>query len=173
MSMVKCPECGKDVSNTAYQCPACGYTFRPPPLPAAAPVPAPVQKSGLSTGCIVGLVIGGLGVLAIPVIALLTAIAIPAFLQYRNDARHAKCINNMRLIDHAKEVWAIKTGATTGQAIAESPEAIWVKLSPYVDSTNVLSCPQARGKPYLYGPIDTAPRCPVENQFTEHVYTPN
>ena len=44
----------------------------PPPFPP--PTPA---KKGLSTGCVVGIVLGALAVLAIPVIAVLAGIAVP------------------------------------------------------------------------------------------------
>jgi hypothetical protein len=135
----------------------------PPPLPPQ----AASRGQGMSVGCIVALV-------AVPVmvgiVGLLTAIAIPAFLQYRGDARRSLCINNMRLLDHAKEVLAIKYNWTSGQAIAESDEAIWALLDPFIDGTNLLCCPQAPGKHYIYGPIDATPKCPVVDTCTEHVY---
>ncbi len=28
MALVKCPECGKEVSDTAYACPNCGYSVK-------------------------------------------------------------------------------------------------------------------------------------------------
>ena len=28
MALIKCPECGKDVSDTANSCPHCGYNLR-------------------------------------------------------------------------------------------------------------------------------------------------
>jgi type II secretory pathway pseudopilin PulG len=112
--------------------------------------------------------------IVVAIIALLTAIAIPAFLQYRRDARRSLCINNMRLIDHAKEVLAIKYAWTSGQVIATSPDAIWSNLDPYIDGTNVLSCPDTTpGTHYTYNPVDTTPICPVVGSgFTEHVYAP-
>lgn len=30
MALIKCPECGKDVSNTTYRCPHCGYIVKEP-----------------------------------------------------------------------------------------------------------------------------------------------
>ena len=30
MALIKCPECGKDVSDTAYQCPNCSYVINEP-----------------------------------------------------------------------------------------------------------------------------------------------
>jgi DNA-directed RNA polymerase subunit RPC12/RpoP len=30
MALIKCPECGKEVSNTTYRCPHCGYMVKVP-----------------------------------------------------------------------------------------------------------------------------------------------
>jgi len=30
MAMIKCPECGKDVSDSAFKCPSCGVALRKP-----------------------------------------------------------------------------------------------------------------------------------------------
>lgn len=50
MALVKCPECGKDVSTTAKACPHCGAepprTAAPPPLPTTPPAP-PKKKRRL------------------------------------------------------------------------------------------------------------------------------
>jgi hypothetical protein len=47
-------------------------------------------------------------ILALVVTCLIIALMLPAFLCYRMDASRSLCVNNMRLIDHAKEVLAIK-----------------------------------------------------------------
>ena len=103
----------------------------------------------------------------------LVSIMIPAFLCYRKDARRSLCVNNMRLIDHAKEVLAIKNGWTSGHVIAESPEEIWKMLDPFVDGTNVLCCPKAPGQHYIYGAIEETQKCPVVDKYKEHVYEPD
>lgn len=109
--------------------------------------------------------------IVVAIIALLTAIAIPAFLQYRADARRGLCINNLRLVDHAKEVLAIKFNWTTAQVIAASDALIWAVLDPYIDGTNVLSCPDSTpGTHYVYGAVDTTPTCPAA--AATHIYTP-
>ena len=33
MSLIRCPECNKDVSSYAESCPHCGYPIRKPPFP--------------------------------------------------------------------------------------------------------------------------------------------
>lgn len=30
MALIQCPECGKDVSNTTYKCPHCGFVINEP-----------------------------------------------------------------------------------------------------------------------------------------------
>ena len=103
---------------------------------------------------------------------LLLFLILPAFLCYRKDARPSLCINNMRLIDHAKEALAIQNKWTSGQIIADTPAGIWAVLDPYVDGTNMLSCPEAPGRHYIYAPVDVIPRCPVADKHPDHVYRP-
>ena len=111
--------------------------------------------------------------IVVAIIALLTAIAIPAFLQYRNDARRGLCMNSLRLIDHAKEVLAIKNNWTSLQVIAASEGAIWTILDPYIDGTNTLYCPDAGTLHYVYNAVDVTPTCPVVATYTEHIYVPS
>ena len=126
--------------------------------------------------------------IVVAIIALLTAIAIPAFLQYRKDARRSLCINNLRLIDHAKEALAIKFNWTAGADVAGDPAALpaarWAVLMGYIDggtAANVLQCPENKSdvaggaNHYTYNPVDTTPVCPkaTDLSFTEHVYSPD
>ena len=91
-------------------------------------------------------------------------------LSYRNDARRGLCINNLRLIDHAKEVLAIKNSWTNGYVIAATPDDLYAVLDIYIDGTNRLTCPDLpRGTHYIYGVVDETPRCPLGG---EHVYVP-
>jgi hypothetical protein len=66
----------------------------------------------------------------------------------------ARCINNLRLMDHAKEVLAIKNGLVSGAQVT------LVEISPYIDGgSNRLKCPS--GGTYKLNPIDKAPECSV------------
>ncbi len=113
--------------------------------------------------------------IVVAIIALLTAIAIPAFLQYRKDSRRSLCINNMRLIDHAKEVLAIKKDWPIGYDVG-TPAGWWSELRGYIDAqlaTNEnLYCPEdgVTRNHYNYNPIGTRPTCPVVASFPEHLY---
>lgn len=55
-------------------------------------------------------------VLVVGIIGLVMAIGIPSFVKPREIARQNICIDNMRLLDTAKEIWALenlKNGADT------------------------------------------------------------
>ena len=40
--------------------------------------------------------------IVVAIIGMLAAIAIPSFMKSRSEARKSTCVNNLRLIDHAK-----------------------------------------------------------------------
>ena len=46
--------------------------------------------------------------IVIAIVALLGAIAVPAYLHYITESRKTNCINNLRLIDHAIQQWALE-----------------------------------------------------------------
>jgi len=107
-------------------------------------------------GCLVALVV--LPVM-IGIIGLLAAIAIPAFVQYRDDTQSTLCINNLRQIQHAKEVAAVRNGYTNGTRI--TPEL----LEPLIDGgIKSLECPG--GGVYRIRPIGTEPECTVHGTIS-------
>lgn len=139
MEMVKCPACQHDVSDEAMSCPGCGQPLKAPPTPP--PMPRQGKKqSNWWIGCIVA---GAIGFLAIPVIGLLAAIAIPSFVKAREVARENMCANNVRMIEHAKAEVALKRNSTAGDAL------------PAEDVKQVLAESQAEGR---------APFCPGDPQ---------
>ena len=50
MALIKCPECGKEISSLAVACPNCGAPIQSasasPPASSSAPIPTPVSASG-------------------------------------------------------------------------------------------------------------------------------
>ena len=87
---------------------------------------------------------------------------------HTTSSRRGLCINNLRLIHHAKEVLAIKDNLTNGQVLASTPTGIWARIDVYIDGTNILHCQQCpAGTHYNYGAIDEAPTCPFGGT---HVY---
>ena len=130
--------------------------------------------------------------IVVAIIALLTAIAIPAFLKYRQDAQASLCVNNLRLIKHGKATLAIKYNWTNGVgdlnttdnfghdwgATAATQDAQWwTLLDPYMDGTNLLQCPVApnASQHYDYMPVGENPLCPQyvadSTNFADHILT--
>ena len=88
--------------------------------------------------------------IVVAIIGLLTAIAVPSFLQYRTDTQSSLCCNNLRLIYHAKNVWAVKNSQVTGDSVVTAEVDIYIKDAP-------LACDQ--GGTYTYANIGTDPSC--------------
>jgi hypothetical protein len=59
MSLMKCPECGREVSSAAAACPACGHPIHPTQQVVVTAPPPPVKSDGLA-GCL-GLLLGPVG----------------------------------------------------------------------------------------------------------------
>jgi type IV pilus assembly protein PilA len=89
--------------------------------------------------------------IVVAIIGLLAAIAVPNFAQARTNARISSCINNLRLIDAAKEQEALETDLDTGDAS--------VDYTPYLKGGAVPNCPA--GGAYTTGAIGTNPTCSV------------
>ena len=64
--------------------------------------------------------------IVVAIIGLLAAIAIPNFVKARETARKNTCINNLRLIDGAKQTWALESNSSpTGTPASSS-------IAPYL-----------------------------------------
>lgn len=76
MSMIKCSECGKEVSDKAYVCPSCGN-----PISAARANAAPKPKSKKKTVIVI--------VIIIAVISIASAIYTPIYLSNERASGNA------------------------------------------------------------------------------------
>ncbi|MCE9616596.1 MAG: hypothetical protein K8T26_20160 [Lentisphaerae bacterium] len=133
MAIVKCPSCGGLVK-----------------------VPEP--KTGLwwGLGCL-------MVALAMPVIVavvgLLAAIAIPSFVKARDTSQVKACINNMRILDAAKEQAAMGRGLEVGDVLTEDD------VSPFVKGGFAgLVCP--RGGHYAINLLGEDPACSVHGSLS-------
>ena len=87
---------------------------------------------------------------------MLAAIAVPNFVRARTVSQNNACINNLRLIDSAKQQWALENRKTSTDTPA------WSDLKPYLGRgrTGVLpTCPQ--GGTYTIGKVQEAPKCSI------------
>ncbi len=65
--------------------------------------------------------------IVVAVIALLAAIAVPAFLRARKRAQAADVLNDLRMIDSAVSQYAIENGKKTGDAVGVDDWTTYVK----------------------------------------------
>lgn len=117
-----------------------------------------INKSGGSlTGnglAIAGLITSYLGILmAIAMIGMLSAIAIPNFVKARQTSMQNACINNLRQIDAAKNEWALEKQKSPGDV----PTA--ADLTPYLKDGKFPVCPA--GGTYTIGAVSNAPTCSI------------
>ena len=90
--------------------------------------------------------------IVVAIIALLAAIAIPSFMKSRQDSRRTACVNNLRLIDHAKQ-----------QEIDAKRWQEWLAFAPL----GSLVSSMGGGKPVSYE--DFLKRTPTKKEVDETV----
>lgn len=89
--------------------------------------------------------------IVVAIIGLLAAIAIPSFQRSREQTRTNTCFNNIRLIQSAKEQWALNEN----QPDTESPDA--TDLAPYIRG-GVPVCP-VDDTVYGINQVNQSPTC--------------
>ncbi|MCH8525753.1 MAG: hypothetical protein LAT79_01175 [Kiritimatiellae bacterium] len=82
---------------------------------------------------------------------MLAAIALPSFSRARQSAQRNACINNLRIIDSAKDQWAIETNRRSGDPVTRED------LLKYFHDRQLPVCPA--GGAYELGTIGESPRC--------------
>ena len=99
--------------------------------------------------------------IVVAIIALLAAIAIPNLMRAKTSANTNACIDNLRLIDAAKQQWALETGATGTTVPATS------NIQPYLGRGNgeLPVCPldtqQQFSSSYIMNNCQTSPTCQI------------
>lgn len=91
-------------------------------------------------------------VVVVGVVSSLAAIAVPNFMHARDAARSSACVNNLRLLDAAKEQMAAELGLGTGAATTSSD------LTPYLKGGAFPRCP-ATTAAYATNSIGFYPTC--------------
>ena len=100
--------------------------------------------------------------IVVAIIGLLAAIAIPNFVKARETARKNTCINNLRLIDGAKQTWALEANAAPTSTPTEA------KVAPYLGrggtswttlSAAGVKCPDQPTTAYNLKSVASKPSC--------------
>jgi prepilin-type N-terminal cleavage/methylation domain-containing protein len=94
------------------------------------------------------------------IIGLLAGMVIPNFQSARQESQKNACINNLRVINAAKNIAAFDQGAPDGTTI---PDAT---LDGYMNTGRLPECPA--GGTYTYNPIGTSATC--TQSAMGHVY---
>lgn len=109
---------------------------------------SPAPAVGLSGGAIAAIICACI----IPVIALLAAISIPAFMQAREASRRSACLNNLRSIEFAKEQAAMEHKYKEGETVSEQVVSTFMKRE-----FSGLVC--HKGGHYTINPLGQEPEC--------------
>jgi len=105
---------------------------------------------------IAGLITGYIGIaLAVVVIPMMLAIAIPNFVKARETALMNACINNLRQIDGAKQQWALENKKQAADIPTQSDLAPYLKLK----DAQMLKCPA--GGDYKINSVSEQPTCSI------------
>ena len=83
--------------------------------------------------------------IVVAIIGMLAAIAIPNFVTARTKGQATTCINNLRIIDGAKQMWALDAKKSSG----DSPTG--ADLQPYIGRTSggqLPTCPNDSGNSF-------------------------
>ncbi|HRZ10871.1 MAG TPA: type II secretion system protein [Kiritimatiellia bacterium] len=100
--------------------------------------------------------------IVVAIIGLLAAIAIPSFVRARQTTQTNTCINNLRLIDAAKQQWALETGAAADATPVEAD------IQPYLKNNESPICPLGDAFDYTIGNLATDPICTHFNADTHN-----
>ena len=104
--------------------------------------------------------------IVVAIIGLLAAIAIPNFVRARTTSQMNACINNLRLIDGAKQQWALEQHC----ANSAFPATSGADLQPYLGHGSAGELPACPADPAAswatsYGPwiedVATKPQCGI------------
>lgn len=87
-------------------------------------------------------------------VGMIAAIGIPSFHKARTNAIEKSCRNNLRIIEAAKDQWAMVEGASDGTSVS------WADISQYITGGfEAVQCPA--GGTITLGELGTAPDCSV------------
>lgn len=129
----------------------------PPPVPTPVPPPRPQTNNS----CLwLGVIGGAVCLIAVPVIALLAAIAVPSFIRARKRSQATRVLEDLRMIDAAIDQYSIEHNKRAGTRVE------WTDIQTYLRPNSTLST--SGGRDILgnrFGPeftVDSVPTVPTE-----------
>jgi prepilin-type N-terminal cleavage/methylation domain-containing protein len=95
--------------------------------------------------------------IVVAIIGLLAAIAIPNFVKARNTAQAGACINNMKQIDGAIDLFALENNKTDGDPVTAND------VKSYIKGNEVPKCPAGNKDYQLAGTVGAATSVTCQN----------
>jgi type II secretory pathway pseudopilin PulG len=93
--------------------------------------------------------------IVVAIIGLLAAIAIPNFVRARQTSQTNACINNLRIIDAAKQQWALEKAQQTSATPSSS------NIVPYLGRAGKAMPSEPLGGSYTINALSTVPDCSI------------
>jgi prepilin-type N-terminal cleavage/methylation domain-containing protein len=93
--------------------------------------------------------------IVVAIIGLLAAIAIPNFVRARQTSQTNACINNLRIIDAAKQQWALEKGQQTSATPSSS------NIVPYMGRAGTAMPSEPLGGSYMINALSIVPYCSI------------
>ncbi|HEY4416705.1 MAG TPA: prepilin-type N-terminal cleavage/methylation domain-containing protein [Verrucomicrobiae bacterium] len=105
--------------------------------------------------------------IVVAIIGLLAAMAIPNFLKAGETAKTNACINNLKVIDGAKQTWALEQGQQSSTIPTPAD------LVPYLGHSGKVmpTCPIGK-TPYIINALSMAPVCSNWDTNTHNAVLP-
>ena len=98
--------------------------------------------------------------IVVAIIGLLAAIAIPNFVKARNTAQANACVQNMKQIDGAIDLFALENNKADGDPITAND------VKPYIKGNEVPKCPAGNKDYVLGGTVNATPGVTCANAAT-------
>ncbi len=104
--------------------------------------------------------------IVVAIIGLLAAIGIPNFVRARQTSQTNACINNLRVIDQAKQQWALETGQLS-TAVPTSTD-----VTPYFGRSGMTMPSEPVGGAYNILAVNTPPTCSKVDTNMHNAFLP-
>ena len=91
--------------------------------------------------------------IVVAIIGLLAAIAIPNFVRARQTSQTNACINNLRIIDAAKQQWALEKGQQTSATPTDTD------IEPYLGRAGTTMPSEPLNGTYSINALSVVPNC--------------
>jgi prepilin-type N-terminal cleavage/methylation domain-containing protein len=106
--------------------------------------------------------------IVVAIIGLLAAIAIPNFVRARQTSQTNACINNLRIVDAAKQQW----GLETGQVVSATPVSSNIVVYMGRSGTAMPLCPLGTSA-YSINALSVIPQCAYYSTNTHRAILSN